>query len=899
VSSAELSIDGKFEAVPRSRRFVASCLGETRLTDDAELLAAELVTNAVLHGVAPVTLRLYQSGEAVRVEVEDAGTAMPVRSWRSKMAMTGRGLTLVDELATEWGVMPRRGIGKIVWAVLGGSPGEFAPELVAGPHSPAEDGERTYEIVLGAVPTDLLLAAKAHIDSVVREAILIGQSAKPAPEMTPLIRTVTEDFADARTEIKRQALAAADRGDEVTNLRLMLPLSAAAAGERYLVALDEADRFARSSRLLTLASPPSHRAFRRWYVLALVEQLRAAVAGQPRPRIVPFTQLMANEIDRLARLEESERRLQVLQRIAAESAAETSVESIAKIVATAASEYEGVESGRVYLTTPHGTLRSIAWVGGGKMPDDYYEFPLDADLPGAKVARSGRTMVMRTAKDMYQAYPGLDGYYHGEETLHIAPLRASRAVLGVLALWFVGGELTDEAQRTFVQAIADALAQSIERAQATEAADRERGRDLLLLTAQVDVLTDIVNGVALEDALDALLAAVEAGTSDGMRASVLLCDGDGVRLRHGAGPSLPDYYRDAINGLTIGPRSASCGTAAYRTEQVIVTDIHDDPLWEGLRPLAAQAGLRACWSTPIFDQQGGLLGTFALYYPQPRSPGFGDLALIGALVRLVAMAIERSRADQARDHALAVERAAALTLQHGISSAIPAQLGSLKLAARYRTGDPGVEVGGDWFDAVPCPSGTFLIVGDVQGHDLYAAAIMGQLRTAARVAAASAPDPAALLAVMDRYLRDVDDDLIVTALVASVDSMGQTISVASAGHLPPLLLTAARDGWRVRDLPVEPGPPLGIGHGWTNSLALAGKRSTLLLYTDGLVEARTWPIDHGLYLLHKALSGIAPEAGLNTVLDAALDIMPIGSRGDDVAILAATLVDLPDACAPA
>jgi GAF domain-containing protein len=891
MTTAELSLEGRFEAVPRSRRFVASCLGGTRHADDVELLAAELVTNAVLHGAAPVTLRLHRSGEQVRVEVEDAGTAMPVRSWRSKMAMTGRGLTLVDELATEWGVMPRRGFGKVVWAVVGGRPGSFCPELVSAPYAPVDDGEPKYEVVLGAVPTELLLAAKAHIDNVAREAILIDQSSEPAPEMAALVRTVTEDFADARTEIKLQALAAADRGDEVTSLRLLLPLSAAAAGERYLRALDEADRFARSSRLLTLASPPAHRAFRHWYVLALVDQLRAAAAGRPRPRIVPFTALMAREIDRLSALEESERRLQLLQRIAADTAAEPSIEAIASIVATSASEYPGVQSARVYVLTPERTLRSIAWAGRGDAPDDYGEFSIDADLPGAKVARSGRSLMMRSARDRHQAYPRLDPYFHGDHTLHIAPLRASRAVLGVLAVWFAGGELADEMQSGLVQALADPLAQAIERAQATEAVDRERGRDRLLLTAQVDVLADIVTGVPLEDAFDALLIAVEGGSSDGMLASVMLVDDEGLRLRYGAAPSLPADYRASIDGLEVGPRAGSCGTAAYRRAQVIVTDIDDDSLWNDLRPFATRAGLRACWSIPVFGEDDELLGTFALYYPQPRVPGSGDLALMSALGRLIAMAIERSRADQERDHALAVERAAALTLQHGISSAIPAELGPLRLAARYRTGDPGVEVGGDWYDAVAGSAGTFLIVGDVQGHDLHAASIMGQLRTAARVVAADSEDPAALLGAMSRYLGGIDDELIVTALVVWVDSSGERVSVASAGHPPPVLLTSGWDGYVVRDLAVEPGPPLGIGAAWTITSAPIDRRSILLLYTDGLVETRTWPIDRGLCLLHQALAGLPADADLSAVLDTALEIMPIGSRGDDVAVLAAAFSD--------
>src|SRR6202007_2448701 len=92
------------------------------------------------------------------------------------------------------------------------------------------------------------------------------------------------------------------------------------------------------------------------------------------------------------------------------------------------------------------------------------------------------------------------------------------------------------------------------------------------------------------------------------------------RLRHGAGPSLPTKYAEAIDGAVIGPSVGSCGTAAYRAEPVIVSDIATDPLWADFRDLASAHELRACWSTPILSSAGKVLGTFAIYYREPRSP---------------------------------------------------------------------------------------------------------------------------------------------------------------------------------------------------------------------------------------------------------------------------------------
>src|SRR5258708_17583305 len=132
-----------------------------------------------------------------------------------------------------------------------------------------------------------------------------------------------------------------------------------------------------------------------------------------------------------------------------------------------------------------------------------------------------------------------------------------------------------------------------------------------------------------------------------MLASVLLLDADGVHLRHGAAPSLPQAYIQAIDGLPIGPNEGSCGSAASRREPVFVSDIASDPLWAPYAELALSHGLRACWSSPIFSSHAEVLGTFAMYYRRPRRPAPRDLRAVDIVTRTVAIAIEQSRAEQA------------------------------------------------------------------------------------------------------------------------------------------------------------------------------------------------------------------------------------------------------------
>ena len=119
------------------------------------------------------------------------------------------------------------------------------------------------------------------------------------------------------------------------------------------------------------------------------------------------------------------------------------------------------------------------------------------------------------------------------------------------------------------------------------------------------------------------------------------------RLRHGAAPSLPKTYTQAIDGAAIGPCVGSCGTAAYRAEPVIVSDIATDPLWADYRDLALAHGLRACWSTPIISSAGSVLGTFAIYYREPRSPTPQDHNLIEQITHLASIALEREQAEEA------------------------------------------------------------------------------------------------------------------------------------------------------------------------------------------------------------------------------------------------------------
>jgi PAS domain S-box-containing protein len=175
----------------------------------------------------------------------------------------------------------------------------------------------------------------------------------------------------------------------------------------------------------------------------------------------------------------------------------------------------------------------------------------------------------------------------------------------------------------------------------------QRKQDEALLDGQKRILKRIIQGEPLANVLTFLCRTIEELAQGEMLASVLLLDADGVHLRHGAAPSLPDSYNRIVDGLAIGPTVGSCGTAAYRREPVYVWDIASDPLWAPYAHIALSHGLRACWSSPILSSAAEVLGTFAMYYRQPRQPTPRDLRVVDIFTRTVAIAIERSRAEQA------------------------------------------------------------------------------------------------------------------------------------------------------------------------------------------------------------------------------------------------------------
>ncbi len=237
------------------------------------------------------------------------------------------------------------------------------------------------------------------------------------------------------------------------------------------------------------------------------------------------------------------------------------------------------------------------------------------------------------------------------------------------------------------------------------------------------------------------------------------------------------------------------------------------------------------------------------------------------------------------------EHRLAATLQRAILPGRLADVAGLHLAGEYLPATAGLDVGGDWYDAVPLAGGRVgLVIGDVAGKGVNAAAVMGQMRNALRAYLVDTPDPADALTRTNRLFGYVDGAPFVTVLCLVLDPTSGEVRWSSAGHLPALL---AEPGGPTRYLSGALGPPIGVdpGHAYVDGATHVAPGSLLALFTDGLVEERSETLDTGLLRASAALD--ASRSGAGRVVDAAITglgaLRPEDRRADDVAIVVAQL----------
>ncbi|WP_035842739.1 SpoIIE family protein phosphatase [Kitasatospora azatica] len=388
---------------------------------------------------------------------------------------------------------------------------------------------------------------------------------------------------------------------------------------------------------------------------------------------------------------------------------------------------------------------------------------------------------------------------------------------------------------------------------------------------------------ATVDLLDPILRGEEPG---------LLAPDQGVQLRAvAAGES----YESVLTGTA----DAVGETSAYDSHRIYTKSLRSGrPLLvphmdeEKLRTIAARqervgpalaAGLHSYLLVPLLARGKVLGGAEFVRTRNPEPFTESDVALAEELVARTAVCIDNARLYRR-------ERETALTLQRSLlPQEIHRTLG-LEIAYRYLPSSVVSEVGGDWFDVVPLACGRVaLVVGDVMGHGIRAAATMGQLRTVARTLATLDMAPAQVLTRLDETANGIGEGQFATCVCVVYDPVDRSCTLASAGHLPPVVMRPDGDA---RVLDIAPGVPLGVGGvAFENTEFTLPEGSILTLYTDGLVERRGEDIDQGIDTLRLTLA--ARGRTLEAHCDAVVSTLVRGDSEDDVAMIMARALPLP------
>ncbi len=593
------------------------------------------------------------------------------------------------------------------------------------------------------------------------------------------------------------------------------------------------------------------------------------------------------EAERASRLvaERSARRLARLQEFTARLSELADAARLSETTVAMAIEETGASFGvlalvagdRMHIVREHGMNPQVLAAWG--------EFPLDESMPAGEAVLSQRTVVVRGLAERDARYPALrDVPPTYDHTLVCLPLTVGDHRLGALTLTFPGLEPLDGVERAFLESIADQCAHGLERTRLLALEERARTRlELLaeagrLFASQNDVAAICREACRLAVQRIADTAAVHLfDDEERLLTLVSECsDSTLAETQRRLVARLPDRVVDLLAGV------AHSGVPRLETT---TPDEASAVAGEDAEVLLAAMDVRSTLVLPM-HVPGRALGVLTMSTLGDRAPfGPDDLSEMTELAGRLSLALENARLFQ---HSQEVAQTLQRSLLPGDRPIVP----GVDVAVRYLPGTTGVTVGGDFYDFFPLPSGRVgLVVGDVMGRGVHAAALMGQVRAAVRSYALEGHRPAPLLDRLDRLVASLQEGLIVTCVYGEWDAEHRRLTVSCAGHLPPLVRLP---GEEPRFLEVEPGVPLGVGladHDEYDIVLPPG--SLLLAYTDGLVEARVLPVEEGMAALAAAVTDVA---GADAACDAALAAMrPLGDDDrrydDDTAVLALWTVD--------
>jgi sigma-B regulation protein RsbU (phosphoserine phosphatase) len=351
-------------------------------------------------------------------------------------------------------------------------------------------------------------------------------------------------------------------------------------------------------------------------------------------------------------------------------------------------------------------------------------------------------------------------------------------------------------------------------------------------------------------------------------AAVLLHDQVSHHLVATAAVGLEEEVRQ---GVRVALGEGFAGQVAGRREPVILDRVDETTV---INPLLWEKGLRSLLGVPMLAG-GELIGVLHIGSVMQREFTESDVRLLQLVADRIALAAQVQLSS--------AERAAATALQHSLLPATLPSVSGLQFAARYVPG-ADLGVGGDWYDVFPLPGDRVgIVIGDVVGHGLASAVVMGRLRSALRAYALDEDDPSVVLTKLDRKATHFEHGVMATVLYAIVSPSRESFHLSLAGHLAPVQVGPEEAG-RVLTAPAD--PPIGIGFASrhrTSSHVPVPRGSMTLFYTDGLVERRGEDIDAGFARLCRAADTSPPEVVCARIMSA---LVGADAVRDDIALLA-------------
>jgi serine phosphatase RsbU (regulator of sigma subunit) len=505
-------------------------------------------------------------------------------------------------------------------------------------------------------------------------------------------------------------------------------------------------------------------------------------------------------------------------------------------------------------------------------------FPVATRTPASDTIRTGNRLVVAGAAAIAARYPGLEGAERGDRTIVSIPLRITGRVIGAIVLSSPGIGEPDPAELDFLEILADTCAQSLQRIRAGAEAAKQTARLTFLAEASIELASSL--DLDVTTAKVARLAVPKF--ADWCAIDVVR---DGRMHRLAVAHVDPEKVKLAVRLQERWPPDPSADAGVWRVVRTgqpeLIPEITDEMLVAGAQDeehlrVARELNLRSALVVPLVTRGRVVGGITWVSTDDDRRYDEDDVRFAEHLARRAATAIDNSEL-------YSQTFAAAEQLQRAVLPECLVGTEAFDIACDYRPSGR-TAIGGDFYDAFPVSGGCLvLFLGDVMGRGVSAAAAMAQMRSAVRAFASIDPTPAAVVSKLDRMLNHYGTDQLVTLVYVLIDPHAGTISVANAGHPPPMVLHGDRTA---EQLAFADGPPLGIHP------ASRGQRTqpfevgdTLLAFTDGLVERRDEDIDEGLERLRGELGqlvGVPLEEGVTALVEAVRD----ERYDDDIAVLA-------------